>query len=1851
MKISNRVWGGVITLCLMALLPMVSYAGCTQDGVQCDPVATTADGSSQSKTFDLDFSTQNQPLLFPGLAPSIEAFDIDLLRRNDASYDTGSVGFDERHRFCLDSYINDYFGSTLAKAFRAATSNVCYTYGGKVGGYIRGGMWAKLGVTVKTGDVDVQYPVSITIDAPDIDAYNPGDSILLSTGFQRRDGAVVDTFFPNWGVKIALGGDAKGKADAIGCIDDCSSYNIYNFDVGGGGEAWSPAFLQLDDNFAPNARSGLGFLLGSSGHIRLPVLQFSSRSFVGNRIKVLSKDQFVNIRMDIERWLFRFLGVDTKTTKALSLFKRGGKLFLAATGSLITVQSTLNQTSEFEPRFRLALDFGRELSWEELNAAGQVIVSGFSQQMEMQIGNRLRLLTSSQDNQPITVSATAYQVNTFQASATVSNDSWMDYDLFRVNISTPSWTIFSRRCIYVLLVGDVCLPRLGWNAISYNRGPVASGTNLGRLAYTYPLFTTPVRELGGFQQFPLQSTVLNPNLPPQTAAILGDQYLHWGQNIDIDLNSLFTDPDGNMLSLSVSGLPPFLSLTATGHIQGQVDQTFEGTVQITADDGHGRTVAQSAQFIVAMPVVDLGDGLSVSEAGVSDSFHISLSAQPQANVQVDVLPQNNEVDLGNGIGVPVSLTFTAANWNQPQQVTVSAFDDFVQEGPAELSTQFLLASTSTQAGFDAMTAPVFQTQVLDDDVAGIVASPATGVVFSENPLGGTTGVFAIRLTSEPTANVSVDLTCSFSPCVADFAPNQLVFTPANWNIPQTVTAQGVDNSVADGSHPFSLDYLLSANGELFYNWRGFSLVRALVSDDDAAGVAISPAADIETGEDGTAATISVVLTSQPVCSGGGSAIPRQEDAPLTGQCPVTVTLASSNIAEGAFSGVASVAVAFDELNWNIPQVFSLSGVDDNLDDGDQSYTIITSIAATNETTGYGTTITSASIPDLPASNLDNDQSNLEIIALTPEQTAETGNTAQYSVVLTAEPTATIAVAATSQSSDEGVPTQNTLTFTAANWNVAQNLTIQGVDDAIVDGPQTYAVQLSASGDPQYNQMQALSITLSNQDNDMPGVQMQALGSSSIPELGGSVDYQVFLDRQPQTNVSLNFESSDSSEALVSPSSLLFTPANWATPQVLSVTAVDDPDNDGNQPVTIRVLPIDPSIPGFGGFDPADALVTVLDDDTPEILVTPTNGLQLSEPDGMAGFELRLASRPTDEVRIALSSSDPSVADIVGSAVVVFDPASWNLPRSVSVRAVDDAVADGNKNFSIITANATSIGDADYNNMNVADVTLTRLDDDTPGVLVSPLNGLATGEDGSSATINISLASMPTAAVTIGLSLSDTSEANLSASSVQILPADWNLPHPVTVTGRDELLVDGDQTYRLITAVVNSGDAGYAGIDPDDVTLTNIDDDVAGLVVSATNLATSEAGTSDNFTVKLAARPLGQVKVALVIGDPSEGTLSVPQLLFDGTDWNTAKPVIVTGVNDILDDGDQTYVLAINIASDSMDEAFKKVHSYSIDVLNRDDGDPKVRIDPIGNLVTNESGSQARFSVSLDRAPAAGKQVVISFSSTDVGEGSVLPVSMTLTEADWDQPHQVILTGVNDDIDDGDQLWKVIIAPVVSSDPHFAGFDPQDVAVVNVDNDIDTDGDGVIDMLEGDEDRDSDGLANKLDYDPTGYFYDSATGDIVPGGSVSVSCNRGSVSFINGRNGSSGYYQYIVTGLGANDTATCVQSFTPPAGYMPDVNCQDKGSLMVQEGPLPLVLGADENQSSGVLTDASCAANPYYKTLIIERTDAPIFSNNIALAVANSPGMPVPLRNNWSWLLLVLLLSLTAIPCIRRYGLK
>ena len=147
------------------------------------------------------------------------------------------------------------------------------------------------------------------------------------------------------------------------------------------------------------------------------------------------------------------------------------------------------------------------------------------------------------------------------------------------------------------------------------------------------------------------------------------------------------------------------------------------------------------------------------------------------------------------------------------------------------------------------------------------------------------------------------------------------------------------------------------------------------------------------------------------------------------------------------------------------------------------------------------------------------------------------------MVLNTQPTADVTIALSSSDTTEGTVGPASLIFTTANWNVAQTVTVTGVDDAVVDGDVGYTIVTApaASTDPNYTGVNAADVAVTNTDNDAAGITVTPTAGLTTTEAGGTATFTVVLTTQPTADVTIALSSSDTTEGTVRPASLTFTP--------------------------------------------------------------------------------------------------------------------------------------------------------------------------------------------------------------------------------------------------------------------------------------------------------------------------------------------------------------------------------------------------------------------------------------------------------------------------------------------------------------------------------------------------------------------------------------------------------------------------------------------------------------------------------------------------------------------------------------
>jgi hypothetical protein len=334
----------------------------------------------------------------------------------------------------------------------------------------------------------------------------------------------------------------------------------------------------------------------------------------------------------------------------------------------------------------------------------------------------------------------------------------------------------------------------------------------------------------------------------------------------------------------------------------------------------------------------------------------------------------------------------------------------------------------------------------------------------------------------------------------------------------------------------------------------------------------------------------------------------------------------------------------------------------------------------------------------------------------------------------------------------------------------------------------------------------------------------------------------------------------------------------------------------------------------------------------------------------------------------------------------------------------------------------------------------------PALVVSAPSGTATDEMGTQVTFTVKLATKPTSRVTVPLLVSRTDEASLDSTELVFDETSFDVPRTVTVTGKDDLLADGDQPFTVEIGPARGSGSGYEGVPKKSLAFVNQDDDTAGFQVGAAGSSVTEKGSSTTFTVRLRTQPTGDVTVPVKSSDPGEGVTDVTSLVFGPADWNVTKSVQVTGVDDDLDDGDVTYGIVLGKAL-STDAAYSGLDPVDPSVTTLDDDAAALVLGTPSGLRTNELGTQVTFEVHLAAEPTS--PVTVPIVSSDTTEATVSPSSLVFGPADWKTPRTVTVTGVADATADGAQPYKVRLGPSTSVAATFAGL----VGEVSLVNDV------------------------------------------------------------------------------------------------------------------------------------------------------------------------------------------------------
>jgi len=526
------------------------------------------------------------------------------------------------------------------------------------------------------------------------------------------------------------------------------------------------------------------------------------------------------------------------------------------------------------------------------------------------------------------------------------------------------------------------------------------------------------------------------------------------------------------------------------------------------------SVRLSISAATGVVFTESGGSTAVDKGGTTDTYTVKLASEPSGNVVVTV-GENSQLSTS-----PKVLTFTTANYATAQTVTVSAVNDNRYEVSHTATLTHSVSSSDTNYnGLSSTALPVTITSPTPGTGrVAILESGGTTLVGE----GDATDTYTLVLSEAPTSTLLIRV----GDGLPDLAEHQVLFTTkltttasntatlefdsSNFSVPQTVTVMAVNDSYGEGRHSAVITGLIISTSSANYLSVQVPSFTAVIEDNDQTLVLTQSAGSTDVAEGGLTDSYTVNLSLQPtgtvvVYAGGGQASGRAEQLTFL---PASLT--------------------FSNTNYAVPQVVTVTALDDSTVEGYHTGVITHSVSPS---AGFNNLASVASTRITV--NIDDNDSNVAIV-----ETGTSTHTVRFAETLPSIALQYGIVLETLLKSNPGVSAE--LLKIGDVLQLPTNNTTRTVvreGGGITD---TYTVFLLTA--PTGN----VSVTLGD---GMYALQITPSGTD------------------PGYSHDVTFTTAGTTTA-TSTVTLTFTPANYSTPQTVTVLALDDALKEGVEKVSI-----------------------------------------------------------------------------------------------------------------------------------------------------------------------------------------------------------------------------------------------------------------------------------------------------------------------------------------------------------------------------------------------------------------------------------------------------------------------------------------------------------------------------------------------------------------------------------------------------------------------------------------------------------------------------------------------------------
>ena len=320
---------------------------------------------------------------------------------------------------------------------------------------------------------------------------------------------------------------------------------------------------------------------------------------------------------------------------------------------------------------------------------------------------------------------------------------------------------------------------------------------------------------------------------------------------------------------------------------------------------------------------------------------------------------------------------------------------------------------------------------------------------------------------------------------------------------------------------------------------------------------------------------------------------------------------------------------------------------------------------------------------------------------------------------------------------------------------------------------------------------------------------------------------------------------------------------------------------------------------------------------------------------------------------------------------------------------------------------------------------------------TPTNSSTVTEAGTTSTFTVRLGQAPSSDVTVSVASSDTTEGTVSPNALTFTSTNYNTAQTVTVTGANDNIYDGSQSWNVVLDPSSSGDSGYNSLSDVNVAMTTPDDESApAFSIDSPSVAEGDS-SSTNLTFTVSLNPASASQHTVDYADAGSGTAT------SGTDYasvaggtltfaagEASKTITVSVTGDTTNEANETVVLTLSNASSGT-----SIATASGTGTITDDDTPSFSIDsPSVTEGDEEESTTLTFTVTLE--PAAMVQATVNYADAGTGtaESGVDYTAITggtLTFAAGETSKTIDVSVIGDILSEPDETVVIALSNVSS----------------------------------------------------------------------------------------------------------------------------------------------------------------------------------------------------------------------------